>query len=66
MTDIDVETALENELTRTLDGGVLWLTINRADSSNAIPYYVRDGLIAAFREAHADLGVRVVVLTAAG
>jgi 2-(1,2-epoxy-1,2-dihydrophenyl)acetyl-CoA isomerase len=66
VTDIDVEAALENELTRTLDGGVLWLTINRADSSNAIPYYVRDGLIAAFKAAHADLAVRAVVLTAAG
>jgi 2-(1,2-epoxy-1,2-dihydrophenyl)acetyl-CoA isomerase len=57
---------LDQELTRTLDGGVLWLTINRADSSNAIPYYVRDGLIDAFKSAHADLAVRTVVLTAAG
>src|SRR5262249_53366303 len=48
---------LDTELTRTLDGGVLWLTINRADSSNAIPFYVRDGLIDAFRSAHSDLGV---------
>lgn len=64
--DIDVEAALENELTRTLDGGVLWLTINRAESSNAIPYYVRDGLIDAFKSAHADLAVRAIVLTAAG
>jgi len=57
---------LDTELTRTLDGGVLWLTINRADSSNAIPFYVRDGLIEAFRSAHSDLAVRAIVLTGAG
>jgi 2-(1,2-epoxy-1,2-dihydrophenyl)acetyl-CoA isomerase len=63
---MSVDERLDAELTRTLDGGVLWLTINRADSSNAIPYYVRDGLIDAFRSAHADLAVRVIVLTGAG
>ncbi|MFM7270416.1 MAG: enoyl-CoA hydratase/isomerase family protein [Actinomycetes bacterium] len=46
--------------------GVLTLTINRADASNAIPYTVRDALIAEFERAHADLAVRVVVLTGAG
>ncbi len=45
---------------------MLWLTINRADKGNAIPYYVRDALIEAFRNAHWDLDVRAVVLTAAG
>lgn len=54
------------ELLTRLENGVLWLTINRADKGNAIPYYVRDELIAAFRDAHADLGVRAIVLTAAG
>ena len=49
-----------------LENGVLWLTINRADKGNAIPYYVRDELIEAFRDANWDLGVRAVVLTAAG
>jgi 2-(1,2-epoxy-1,2-dihydrophenyl)acetyl-CoA isomerase len=57
---------LDTELTRTLDGGVLTLTINRADSSNAIPFYVRDGLIETFRSAHTDLAVRAIVLTGAG
>ena len=42
------------------------LTINRADSSNAIPFYVRDRLIQHFQEAHADLAVRAIVLTGAG
>jgi 2-(1,2-epoxy-1,2-dihydrophenyl)acetyl-CoA isomerase len=46
--------------------GVLWLTINRADKGNAIPWHLRDQLIDAFRDAHWDLGVRAIVLTAAG
>jgi len=54
------------ELLTRLENGVLWLTINRADKGNAIPYYVRDALIDAFRNAHLDLEVRAVVLTAAG
>ncbi len=54
------------ELLTRLENGVLWLTVNRADKGNAIPYYVRDRLIAAFRDAHADLAVRAIVLTAAG
>jgi len=58
--------ALEDELLQRVENGVLWLTINRADKGNAIPYYVRDDLIQAFRDAHLDLGVRAVVLTAAG
>ena len=45
---------------------MLTLTINRADSSNAIPYYVRDRLIQYFEEAHTDLEVRAIVLTGAG
>jgi 2-(1,2-epoxy-1,2-dihydrophenyl)acetyl-CoA isomerase len=55
-----------DELQKRLENGVLWLTINRADKGNAIPYYVRDELIATFRDANADLAVRAVVLTAAG
>ena len=54
------------ELLSRLENGVLWLTINRADKGNAIPFYVRDALIEAFRNAHWDVGVRAVVLTAAG
>ena len=56
----------EEELTAELIGGVLWLTINRPDASNSIPFYVRDRLIEQFRDAHTDLAVRCVVLTAAG
>lgn len=56
----------EEELTAELRDGVLWLTINRPDASNSIPFYVRDRLIEQFRDAHTDLAVRCVVLTAAG
>src|SRR3954447_22249949 len=56
----------DQELTSRLENGVLWLTINREASGNAIPYYVRDRLIRWFRDAHVDLEVRCIVLTAAG
>ena len=49
---------MAEELLTRLENGVLWLTINRADKGNAIPYYVRDALIDAFRNAHWDLDVR--------
>ena len=55
-----------DELLTRLENGVLWLTINRADKGNAIPFYVRDALIEHFRDAHVDLTVRAIVLTAAG
>src|SRR4051794_7829910 len=58
--------AIEDELLKRNENGVLWLTINRADKGNAIPYYVRDELIDTFRNAGVDLDVRAVVLTAAG
>lgn len=54
------------ELPATLTDGVLWLTIDRADRGNAIPWYVRDRLVQHFVDAHSDLAVRCVVLTAAG
>ncbi|GIU88093.1 MAG: enoyl-CoA hydratase [Acidimicrobiia bacterium] len=56
----------DEELLRHTENGVLWLTINRADKGNAIPWYLRDQLIDAFRNAHWDLGTRAVVLTASG
>ena len=57
---------VDTELLSRIEDGVLWLTINRADAGNAIPYYVRDRLIALFADAHSNLDVRAVVLTAAG
>ena len=57
---------VDEELVSTLENGVLTLTINRAESSNAIPFYVRDRLIQYFQEAHSDLAVRAIILTGAG
>jgi 2-(1,2-epoxy-1,2-dihydrophenyl)acetyl-CoA isomerase len=57
---------VEEELVAKLENGVLWLTINRADKGNAVPYYVRDRLTQHFWDAHSDLSVRAIVLTGAG
>jgi len=57
---------VEEELQARLENGVLWLTINRADKGNAIPYYVRDRLTQWFLDGHADLEIRAIVLTGAG
>ena len=57
---------VENELLASLVNGVLTLTINRVEMSNAIPYYVRDRLIEHFTSAHSDLNIRAIVLTGAG
>jgi len=62
----DTREQADAELVSELADGVLRLTINRPESSNSIPYYVRDRLIEHFRAAHADAAVRCVVLTAAG
>ena len=57
---------VDDELTANLENGVLWLTINRADKGNAVPYYVRDRLTQWFLDGHADLEIRAIVLTGAG
>jgi 2-(1,2-epoxy-1,2-dihydrophenyl)acetyl-CoA isomerase len=66
VTVFEGEDRVGDELLTRLENGVLWLTINRADKGNAIPWYVRNALREAFRDAHANLNVRAVVLTAAG
>ena len=58
--------AAGDDLLIARDAGVLTLTINRVEASNAIPYTVRDALIDEFERAHADLDVRAIVLTGAG
>jgi 2-(1,2-epoxy-1,2-dihydrophenyl)acetyl-CoA isomerase len=57
---------VDEELLAKLENGVLWLTINRADKGNAVPYYVRDRLTQYFWDAQSDLEVRAIVLTGAG
>ena len=48
------------------DGAVLRLTLDRPDVHNALDWRTREGLVAALREASADLAVRAVVLTGSG
>lgn len=50
----------------SLDGGVLTLTIDRADRRNALSPEVLDGLLAGVRDRARDDDVRVVVVTGAG
>ena len=47
-------------------GHAHWITIHRPDKRNAINKEVVAGIRAAWRAAHADPGVRVIVLTGAG
>ncbi len=54
------------DLVKRVDSGVLWLTLNRPDSANALTPGMRDELSAALEDASGDLGVRCVVITAEG
>jgi 2-(1,2-epoxy-1,2-dihydrophenyl)acetyl-CoA isomerase len=53
-------------LLTTIDGGVLTLTIDRAEQQNSLTHDVRTAMVAELEKASADLSVRAVVLTAAG
>ena len=55
-----------DDLTRRIDDGVCWITLNRPDAGNAMTQHMRDRLAAWVHDASADLFVRVVVITAAG
>lgn len=55
----------ENLLYEVSDG-VATVTINRPRVLNALNFQTRDELVAAFKEAHGDEAVRVVILTGAG
>ena len=54
------------QVTSTLDDGVLTLTLNRPDKLKAYTAQMGRELAAAFRRADADDAVRVVVVTGAG
>ncbi len=54
------------DVVRRLEGGVAWLTLNRAEAGNAITATMREQLVVWLEEASADLAVRAVVLTGAG
>ncbi|MEO6988903.1 MAG: enoyl-CoA hydratase-related protein [Aquihabitans sp.] len=51
---------------RVDERGVAWITLNRPDVKNAISPDQRDRVIALLAEAHADLGIRTVVIGATG
>lgn len=55
-----------SELVTKLDEGVLWLTIDRPESGNAITPDVRNQIIDELETASGSLDVRAVVLTASG
>ncbi|CAN5858635.1 2-(1,2-epoxy-1,2-dihydrophenyl)acetyl-CoA isomerase PaaG [soil metagenome] len=51
---------------RSLDGGVLTLTLNRPDALNSFTIAMKEELLAALKGAARDRAVRVVVLTGGG
>lgn len=57
---------MSDELQYVLDAGIARITLNRPDAANSLTPDQRNGLIAMFEDASADLDVRVVVITATG
>jgi 2-(1,2-epoxy-1,2-dihydrophenyl)acetyl-CoA isomerase len=55
-----------DDVTRRLEGGILWITLNRPDAGNAMTAAMRNQISQWVTDASADLFVRVVVITAAG
>jgi 2-(1,2-epoxy-1,2-dihydrophenyl)acetyl-CoA isomerase len=55
-----------DDVIRRIEDGVAWVTLNRPDAGNAMTSAMRDQISQWVQEASADLGVRVVVITAAG
>jgi 2-(1,2-epoxy-1,2-dihydrophenyl)acetyl-CoA isomerase len=60
------ESPAGNDVTRRIEDGICWITLNRPDAGNAMTQFMRDQIAAWVRDASADLFVRVVVITAAG
>jgi 2-(1,2-epoxy-1,2-dihydrophenyl)acetyl-CoA isomerase len=57
---------MSEDVTRELEGGVAWITLNRPDAGNAMTAAMRDQISIWLDEASADLAVRAVVITGAG
>jgi 2-(1,2-epoxy-1,2-dihydrophenyl)acetyl-CoA isomerase len=55
-----------DDLTRRVENGICWITLNRPEAGNALTQYMRDRIAEWVRDASSDLFVRVVVITAAG
>jgi 2-(1,2-epoxy-1,2-dihydrophenyl)acetyl-CoA isomerase len=65
MTDTP-EDPIGDDLTRRIENGICWITLNRPDAGNALTQYMRDQIAEWVRDASGDLFVRVVVITGAG
>ena len=60
------ESSAGDDVTRHIEDGICWITLNRPDTGNAMTQFMRDQIAAWVRDASSDLFVRVVVITAAG
>ena len=60
------EDPIGDDLTRRIEDGVCWITLNRPDAGNALTQFMRDRIAEWVRDASADLFVRVVVITGTG
>ena len=60
------EDPIGDDLTRRMEDGVCWITLNRPDAGNALTQFMRDRIAEWVRDASADLFVRVVVITGTG
>ncbi len=60
------ESPAGDDVTRRIEDGICWITLNRPDAGNAMTQFMRDQIAEWVRDASSDLFVRVVVITAAG
>ncbi len=60
------ESPAGDDVTRLIENGICWITLNRPDAGNAMTAAMRDQITAWVTDASDDLFVRVVVITAAG
>jgi 2-(1,2-epoxy-1,2-dihydrophenyl)acetyl-CoA isomerase len=60
------ESPAGDDVTRRVEDGICWITLNRPDAGNAMTQFMRDQIADWVSDASADLFVRVVVITAAG
>ncbi|HVB91884.1 MAG TPA: enoyl-CoA hydratase-related protein [Acidimicrobiales bacterium] len=65
-TTATAESPAGEDVTRRIEGGIAWITLNRPEAGNAMTGAMRDQISAWVRDASSDLFVRVVVITAAG
>jgi len=64
--DDDPEASPPPPVLRRVEGGVVWITLNRPEAGNALTADMREQIIAWLEEASDDLAARAVVLTGTG